>query len=219
MIERGAYAVYLVTDDPSRYKGDFVEAVEEAVCGGVTAVQYRDTESCDRIMYERALRLRGMLRARKVPFIVNNRTDLAMALGADGVHIGQSDMPPEAVRKLVGPNMSIGLSITNIEEALAMPRGGVVDCAGIGPVYDATATKSDAAPEMGLAGFAEIRRAIGDIPAIAIGGITLERAAGIYAAGADGLAIVSAFSRAKSPRDAARKFSQINKTYRKGVSQ
>lgn len=209
MIRREDYLVYLVTDDPSRYVGDFVESVEEAVAGGVTLVQYRDTESNRRDMYERALRLRDMLRVRKVPLIINDYADLAMALEADGVHVGQSDMPPEAVRRIVGKNMTIGFSITNMEEAKAMPRDGSVDYVGIGPVYDATKTKADAAPEMGVDGFFLIRSELAELPAVAIGGVTIERAPSILAAGADGLAIVSAFSKAASPRDAARKIASL----------
>jgi len=209
MIRREDYLVYLVTDDPSRYVGDFVESVEEAVAGGVTLVQYRDTESNRRDMYERALRLRDMLRVRKVPLIINDYADLAMALEADGVHVGQSDMPPEAVRRIVGKNMTIGFSITNMEEAKAMPRDGSVDYVGIGPVYDATKTKADAAPEMGVDGFSLIRSELAELPAVAIGGVTIERAPSILAAGADGLAIVSAFSKAASPRDAARKIASL----------
>ena len=209
MIRREDYLVYLVTDDPSRYVGDFVESVEEAVAGGVTLVQYRDTESNRRDMYERALRLREMVRVSKVPLIINDYADLAIALEADGVHVGQSDMPPEAVRRIVGKNMTIGFSITNMEEAKAMPRDGSVDYVGIGPVYDATKTKADAAPEMGVDGFSLIRSELAELPAVAIGGVTIERAPSILAAGADGLAIVSAFSKAASPRDAARKIASL----------
>ncbi len=207
MIAREAYAVYLVTDDPSRYPGDFLENVEAAVAGGVTLVQYRDTESSDRVKFTRARRLVDLLRARDVPLVVNNDADLALAVGADGVHLGQSDLPPEAVRRIVGPAMAIGLSITcEADAATAVP--GIVDAVGIGPVYDATKTKADAAPEMGLGGFSAIRARLAAFPAVAIGGMTLERARDVYAAGADGLAVVSAFSRATSPQDVARGFAE-----------
>lgn len=208
MIAREAYAVYLVTDDPSRYRGDFLDNVEAAVAGGVTLVQYRDTESSDRGKYARALRLRDMLRARGVPLVMNNDADLAMAIGADGVHLGQSDLPADVVRRLVGPSMTIGLSIT-CEADVATASRACVDYVGIGPVYDATKTKADAAPEMGLEGFAAIRRMLAEFPAVAIGGITLERACGIVAAGADGLAVVSAFSRAASPAEASCGFAEV----------
>ena len=205
MIAIQDYAVYLVTDEPSRYVGDFVATVEAAVDGGVTVVQYRDTESSGRVMYERALRLQRMLQVRKVPLIINNYADLAVALGAAGIHLGQSDMPVEAVRRVVGATMTLGLSVT-CEADIATVLGRAVDYVGIGPVYDATKTKHDAAPEMGLEGFSKIRKALANYPAVAIGGITLERADGVYAAGADGLAIVSALSKAESPNEAARGF-------------
>lgn len=205
MIAIEDYAVYLVTDEPSRYVGDFVATVEAAIDGGATLVQYRDTESSGRVMYERALRLQGMLQARKIPLVINNFADLAVALGAAGIHLGQSDMPLEAVRRVVGKNMTLGLSIT-CDGDIATVSGQTVDYVGIGPVYDATKTKHDAAPEMGLTGFSRIRKSLSSYPAVAIGGITLERADGIYAAGADGLAIVSALSKAESPCAAARSF-------------
>lgn len=205
MIAREVYAVYLVTDEPSRYRGDFVESIDAAIAGGVTLVQYRDTESDDRTMYTRALRLREMLRERGIPLIVNNSPALALAVEADGVHVGQSDLPAAVVRRIVGPKIAIGLSITCLAD-VATACGAAVDCVGIGPVYNATKTKPDAAPEMGLEGFSEIRQALAAFPAVAIGGITLARAAAVYAAGADGLAIVSAFSQAESPMQVARGF-------------
>ncbi len=205
MIAVQDYAVYLVTDEPSRYVGDFVALVEAAVDGGVTVVQYRDTESSGRVMYERALRLQRMLQERKIPLIINNFADLAVAVDAAGVHLGQSDMPVEAVRRVVGKKMTLGLSVT-CDADIATVSERAVDYVGIGPVYDATKTKHDAAPEMGLQGFCEIRKALANYPAVAIGGITLERADGVYAAGADGLAIVSAFSKAESPCEVAREF-------------
>lgn len=208
MIAKRDYAVYLVTDNPSRYKGDFVAAVEAAVDGGVTIVQYRDTESCGRVLYERALRLQRMLRERRIPLIVNNDAALAMAVEADGVHLGQSDMPPEAVRRVVGSKMTIGLSITCSADVATVSER-LVDYVGIGPVFDATQTKSDAAPALGLKGFSKIRRALARLPAVAIGGINLERAASVYAAGADGLAVVSAFSLSESPCDVACSFCEV----------
>lgn len=201
------YSVYLVTDDPSRYERDFVEAVDEAVAGGVTLVQYRDTESSDRVMYERALRLAAMLRARHIPLIINNSPGLALAVNADGIHLGQSDLPADVVRRIVGETMILGLSVTcgaDLATATAC-----VDYVGIGPVYDATKTKADAAPEMGVDGFRALREKLAAFPAVAIGGITPDRAPGIIAAGADGLAIVSALSRTASPENAAREFARL----------
>ncbi len=198
------YRVYLVTDEPSAYKGDFVENVEAALAGGVTVVQYRDTESNDRTAFVRVKRLREMLRARGVPLVMNNNPALALAVGAEAIHVGQHDLPVAVVRRLVGEKMEIGLSLTCLddvrEDGLA-----VADVVGIGPVWDARATKPDAAEAMGVAGFREIAQWALK-PAIAIGGINLETAPIALSAGADGLAIVSAFSRAADPEEVARRF-------------
>ena len=200
------YAVYLVTDDPSRYAGDFVENVERAIAGGVTLVQYRDTESDGRRLYERCLRLQDMLRARGVPLVVNNLPGLALAVGAAAVHVGQDDLPPEAVRRAVGRGLDVGLSVRNAAEAAAVDPA-VVDAVGLGPVYDARATKADAADAQGLEG---LRAAVLALPpglaSVAIGGVTPERAAGLYAQGVDGLAVVSAFSKSPDPAAVAAAF-------------
>ena len=203
------YAVYLITDDPSRYAGDFVENVEQAVSGGVTIVQYRDTESDGRRLYERCQRLQGMLRARGVPLVVNNHPGLALAAGAAAVHVGQDDMPPEAVRRAAGRRLDIGLSVRNAAEAAAVDPA-LVDAVGIGPVYDARGTKADAADALGLDG---LRAAVLALPpglaSVAIGGVTPERAPGILAQGVDGVSVVSAFSRAADPAAVAAHFASL----------
>ena len=164
------YAVYLITDNPSRYAGDFLENVEAAVAGGVTLVQYRDKESDGRRLYERCLRLRRMLRERGIPLCVNNLPGLALAVDAEAVHVGQEDMPPEAVRRAVGRRMDIGWSVTCASEARAVDRT-LVDAVGIGPVFDARATKADAADAMGLAGLEEIVRLCSGLATVAVGGV------------------------------------------------
>ena len=200
------YAVYLITDNPSRYAGDFVENVERAVAGGVTIVQYRDKESDGRRLYERCLRLKAMLDARGVPLVVNNLPGLALAVGAAAVHVGQDDLPPEAVRRAVGRALDVGWSVRNAAEAAAVDAS-LVDAVGIGPVYDARGTKADAADALGLEG---LRAAVLALPAgvasVAIGGVTPERASGIYAQGVDGVSVVSAFSKAADPAAVAAAF-------------
>lgn len=203
------YRVYLVTDDPSRYAGDWLDNIVAAVQGGVTCVQYRDTESAPKVQYERILRLKDALAPYKTPIVVNNDAELASAVNAAGVHVGQHDLAPEAARRIVGPHCEIGLSITEagqVADGLSRFRAGFVDCFGIGPVYDATKTKADAAHEMGLDGLREIAALAPEVPNVAIGGITPERAAGVLAAGAKGLAIVSAFSKAEDPFAVAQLF-------------
>ena len=200
------YAVYLITDNPSRYAGDFVENVERAVAGGVTIVQYRDKESDGRRLYERCLRLKGMLDARGVPLVVNNLPGLALAVGAAAVHVGQDDLPPEAVRRAVGRALDIGWSVRNAAEAAAVDAS-LVDAVGIGPVYDARGTKADAADALGLDGLrAAVRALPPGVASVAIGGVTPERAPGIYAQGVDGVSVVSAFSRSPDPGAVAAAF-------------
>lgn len=205
------YRVYLVTDDPSRYRRDWLETVEAALEGGVTCVQYRDTENEPKMQYERILRLRDLTRFHQVGLIVNNDASLAAAVNADGVHVGQGDLPPAQVRAIVGARCEIGLSITNLRQVAALkalPRG-LVDVIGIGPVYDARATKHDAADAFGLEGLRAVVEATNEFRNVAIGGITLARAAQVVAAGAQGLAIVSALSQAEDPRVAAAAFREV----------
>jgi len=200
------YRLYLVTDEPSRYAGDWLENVVAAVQGGVTCVQYRDTQSNGKLQYARLLALTDALRPYKTPIVVNNDLGLALAVGAAAVHVGQGDMPPSAIRPVAGSRLEIGYSITHLTQiSQCADEIAVSDCLGIGPVYDATRTKADAAPEMGIGGLREILDEIGEKPNVAIGGITLERLPGLVRAGVGGVAVVSAFSQAADPYEVARK--------------
>lgn len=200
------YRVYLVTDEPSRYRGVWLDNVRAAVEGGVTCVQYRDTESEFSRQYERVLALRDAIGG--VPIIVNNDAELAKAVKAQGVHVGQRDMSPKAVRGIVGEDCEIGLSITELSQVAAIDRG-VVDVVGIGPVFDARKTKADAAEAMGLMGLREIVSATHGIRNCAIGGITLENAEEIIAQGAQGLVLVSEFSQAEDAYGVAKKLRML----------
>ena len=197
------YRVYLVTDDPSRYSGNWLDNVRAAVEGGVTCVQYRDTESAAKVQYDRILALRDAIG--RTPIVVNNDAELAKAVRADGVHVGQRDMPPDEVRAIVGPDCEIGLSITDLAQVPRIDRNAV-DCIGIGPVFDARKTKADASAAMGPDGLRAIVDAASDLPNCAIGGITLANAAEVIAAGAKGLAVVSAFSKSEDPYEVAKSF-------------
>lgn len=197
------YRVYLVTDDPSRYRGNWLDNVRAAVEGGVTCIQYRDTENCQTVQYDRILALRDAVG--DVPIIVNNDAELALAVRAEGVHVGQYDLSPARVRAIVGPKCEIGLSITALDQVARFDRK-VVDCLGIGPVFDARKTKADAAAAMGPDGLREIVSHAADMPNCAIGGITLENAVEVISAGARGLAVVSAFSKSENSYEVARQF-------------
>ena len=202
------YRVYLVTDDPSRYRGNWLDNVRAAVEGGVTCVQYRDTESDVKAQYARLLALRDAIGG--TPIVVNNDAELAKAVKAEGVHVGQGDLPPSNVRAIVGPACEIGYSITDIRQLESRRREiRYCDCLGVGPVFDARKTKADAAVAMGVDGFRRIAAAAPECPRIAIGGITRENAAEIIAAGADGLAVVSAFSKSENPYEVAREFRML----------
>ena len=200
------YRVYLVTDDPSRYGGNWLDNVRAAVEGGVTCVQYRDTESPAKVQYGRILALRDAIGG--TPIIVNNNAELAKAVRADGVHVGQGDMPPEEVRAIVGSNCEIGLSITDIGQIRSggRPLPPCVDCIGIGPVFDARKTKADASAAIGPDGLRAIVDSVPNFPNCAIGGITLANAAEVISAGTKGLAVVSAFSKSEDPYEVAKEF-------------
>ena len=222
------YRLYLVTDDPSRYAGNWLDNVVAAVEGGVTCVQYRDTESSREERYRRILALRDALKGSfaskraqddsdRVPIIVNNDAKLAAAVKAEGVHVGQNDMPVEEVRKIVGPDCEIGLSITDISQLSNLQASKLpnlsISCLGIGPVFDARKTKSDASEAMGVEGLAGIIGSIrvdkGRVKTVAIGGITLENAASVLSTGVGGLAVVSAFSKSEDSYEVARNFSML----------
>ena len=187
-------SVYLVTDRGLSRGRELVDVVLAAVRGGVTVVQLREKDASARETLELGRALLARLRPLGVPLLVNDRVDLALALGADGVHVGQSDLPPEVARRLLGPEALLGLSITGPEDLLTLDPA-VVDYAGVGPLFP-TASKADATPALGLEGFARLRRQL-PVPVVAIGGITPANASDVIAAGADGVSVVSAICSAE----------------------
>lgn len=195
------YSLYLVTDAPERYRTSLLANVEAAVAGGVTVVQYRATTGTKQSLYQTALALRDLLHARGVPLIINDHVDLALAVDAEGVHIGQNDLPVEVVRRLIGPDKLLGLSITAAAQLATVPPG-LTNYLGVGPVYP-TGSKADAAPALGLDALAEIVTRT-PLPVVAIGGIGLPQAGAVFRAGAAGIAVVSALSFADEPAAAAR---------------
>lgn len=193
--------LYLVTDAPERCRYGLLETVKRAVQGGVTVVQYRREHADYETMLQEARPLREYLRTVGIPFIVNNEVELARELDADGIHVGQGDMPAAEVRRLVGEKMLIGLSVSNEAEMRAVDPA-IVDYVGCGPVFT-TATKPDAAPAVGVEGWAALS-ALSPLPLVAIGGINVERARAIRAAGrCDGVAVVSAICGAEDPAAAS----------------
>jgi thiamine-phosphate pyrophosphorylase len=161
--------------------------VAAAVAAGVRVVQYRQKEGRADDLVAEARSLRQL--CRNIRFLVNDRVDLALAVGADGVHLGQEDLPYHAARELLGPDKIIGVTVHTVAEALAAQAAGA-DYLGVSPIF-ATDTKADAGAPTGLALLAEIRRRV-KLPLAAIGGITLSRAPAVIEAGADAVCAISA---------------------------
>jgi len=195
------WRLYLVTDRGLARGRPVASIVEAAVRGGVTAVQLREKDSGTRDFVQLGRELKMLLAPLQVPLIVNDRVDIALAMGADGVHLGQQDMDYESARRLLGPGAIIGLSIETVEQARAAAPLDA-DYLGVGPVFP-TVTKTDAAPPLGLAALEEVR-AISRHILVAIGGIGAGNAAQAIHSGADGVAVVSALCAADDPEQAAR---------------
>jgi thiamine-phosphate pyrophosphorylase len=194
------YQLSLVTDSALANGRSLVGVVAAAVKGGVTMVQLREKTASTRAFIEEARALKRLLAPLRVPLLINDRIDVALAAGADGAHVGQHDMPVALARQLLGPAAIIGLSITKLGEV----RGEDVELAdylGVGPVF-AQSTKLDATPPLGLDGLAKVRRTTSK-PIVAIGGVSAVNAGAVRSAGADGIAVVSAIMGAEDPMAAA----------------
>lgn len=181
------YSIYLVTDDGCLQGRALIDCVREALEGGVTLVQYRAKTASSAEMYAEALQLKALCDSFKVPLIINDRLDIAMAVGAAGVHLGQDDFPCAAARKILGEDYIIGVSAHNPAEAAEALQNGA-DYLGCGAVFG-TATKADV-QKLGTDGLAAICKAKG-LPVVGIGGVTADNYREVRAAGADGAAIVS----------------------------
>ncbi|HEX8164330.1 MAG TPA: thiamine phosphate synthase [Beijerinckiaceae bacterium] len=194
--------------DPARAGArDLAELVRAAVAGGCTLIQYRDKEADVRTLVTRARAIKAALEGTRVPLLVNDRIDAALAAGADGVHLGQEDMHAADARRVMGPNAIIGLTIKTPAQADELYRLPV-DYACIGGVF-ATGSKANPEPPVGLEGFSRIafraRLAGGKIPVGAIAGIDHANAASVIAMGADGVAVISAIFSADDVAGAARR--------------
>jgi thiamine-phosphate pyrophosphorylase len=195
------YTLYLVTDRGLSRGRSTLEIVETAVRGGVTCVQLREKNCTSREFIEQAQTVRNRLRALGIPLIINDRLDVALAVKADGVHLGQSDMPLEMARAIVADTMLIGISAESLIDAVEAERGGA-DYLGVSPIYP-TPTKTDTALALGLEGLRQIREAV-NLPLVGIGGLNPDNAGDVIRSGADGVAVVSAIVSAEDPEGAAR---------------
>ncbi len=197
-------SLYLVTDRDLLQGKDFLATVRQAVEGGVTMVQLREKKADSLQFYRMAMDLKKMLAEFKVPLIINDRLDIALAVDADGVHLGQSDLPCAVARKILGKDKIIGLSIESAEQCLDLEA---IDYIAFSPVF-ATNTKDDISLPLGLDGVKEIS-SLANLPGVAIGGINEENASGVIEAGADGVAVVSAIMSANNLRLVAENLKRI----------
>lgn len=193
-------ALYLVTDRTHLNGKNFLAIIEEAINAGVTMVQLREKNTSTREFYELALQLKSLTTQYDIPLWINDRIDVAIAAKADGVHLGQSDMPADVARRIVPSGMLIGVSASTVEQAVKAEKDGA-DCIGTGAVFP-TSTKGDATPVTESTLFA-IKSAV-SIPVVAIGGINVSNVAAPMACGIDGIAVSSAIMYADSPSDTAR---------------
>lgn len=201
-------SLYLVTDN-SDDEEKFLNTIEEAIKGGVSVVQIREKTADTLDFYELAVKVKKITKEYNVPLIINDRVDVALAIDADGVHVGQSDMPCDVTRKLIGEDKILGVSAATIEEAQKAQKDGA-DYLGTGAVFP-TQTKDDA-PKVTKEELKEIVDSV-DIPIVAIGGITLENAHELNDTGIAGLSVVSAIMSSENPKKSSEELLNIFNNY------
>jgi len=202
------YSLYLVTDRELSLGRSNLSVVQSAVKGGISCVQLREKNCTTREFIEQALILKDFLSVqnRNIMLIINDRVDVAQALGADGIHLGQKDMPVSIAKKIVGKFMIIGISAETLDDAVQAEKDGA-DYIGVGPIFS-TATKTDTGAPLGLEGLIRIRKTI-KIPIVAIGGLNHKNAKAVIKSGADGIAVVSAIVSARDPEKSAKQLKEI----------
>lgn len=214
MHNRADYRLYLVTDRNCLQQQTLEQAVEQAILGGVTLVQLREKAIASKAFYERALRIKAICHHYNVPLLINDRVDIALAVEADGVHIGQSDLPCGVVRQILGKDKIIGVSARTAQQAIQAQADGA-DYLGVGAMF-ATSTKQDA-QTVTIASLTQIRQAV-TLPIVAIGGINhttlpaLQQALQAADTSIDGVAVVSAILGQKDVKLASEQLKEVIKT-------
>lgn len=203
------YSLYLITDRELVGPKDFLISVRRALEGGVTLLQVREKTVNSRDFYDIGLKLKALAAEFAVPLIVNDRVDLALSLDADGVHIGQEDLPLETVRRIIGKDKLLGYSVSSIEEAVYGERLGA-DYLGAGPVYP-TGSKLDAGLAIGIEGLKAIRERV-NIPVVGIGGIGPANLNQVKGTGIAGISVISAILSQPDPYQAAKELSDLWKS-------
>jgi thiamine-phosphate pyrophosphorylase len=200
------YSLCLVTDQKLCRGRELIDVVMEAVAGGVSIVQIREKDSHTRDFLQLAAAIKKKLKNTNVPLIINDRVDVAIAAGADGVHVGQTDLPCSAVREMLGPDKIVGVSINTFDQITEADKLDI-DYLSLSPVFP-TPTKPDTTPAFGIEGLKKARQ-MTSRPMMTIGGIDKNNLGDIIAAGMDGVAVVSAICSAPSPAAAARELLEI----------
>jgi thiamine-phosphate pyrophosphorylase len=206
MRESVNWSLCVVTDRQLARGRPLEEIVRAAIAGGATMIQLREKTIDTRSFIELGQRLLSITREARVPLIINDRVDVALAIDADGVHVGQEDMPGAIARRLLGPDKLVGITVSNVEEARQAERDGA-DYLGTNAVF-ATPTKTDTGRPMGLEGLSQVSEAI-STPIVGIGGVNADNAAYVIRAGAAGVAVVSAVVAADDVEAAARQLRSV----------
>lgn len=197
------WRLYVVTDEELSRGRSHIQVAEAAIRGGADVIQLRDKTASGSRLYQVALVLRKLTSEARISFIVNDRLDIALATDADGVHVGQKDLPASAARKILGPGRILGVSAETVEESVQAERDGA-DYLGVGPVFEARGTKPDAGDPAGLELITRIRTHC-RLPIVAIGGIHAGNARDVRRAGAEAAAVISAIVAADDIEQAARR--------------
>jgi thiamine-phosphate pyrophosphorylase len=213
MLNNKSLLLYLCSERSYIHDKPIEQAVEEAIAGGVTMVQIREKNASSREFYEIALKVQNITKKFNIPLVINDRFDIALAIAADGVHVGETDIPVAAIRKIAGNKLFIGATANTAEEAIEAQKNGA-DYIGAGPVYP-TKSKVNAKAAIGLATLSEICRAV-KIPVIGIGGIDTKNACKVINTGVAGIAIISAILSQKDIKYAAAKLRNCYLTASKG---
>lgn len=200
------FTLYLVTDRILSRGRSTLEIIKAAVRSGVTVIQLREKNASTKYFVEEGLRIKNFLKNRGIPLIIDDRIDVALAIEADGVHLGQDDMPLELARKILPDEFIIGVSVGSAGEAIKAEKGGA-DYLGLSPVY-LSPTKTDTGPPLGLDGIRKIREEV-SIPIVGIGGLNHKNSAEVIKAGITGIAVVSAIVAAEDPGKAALSLKEI----------
>ena len=211
LFNRESLAVYFILGSQNVKDKDPLFVLEEALKGGISCFQFREkgySTKSESEKYDLARQMKKLCHQYRVPFFVNDDLELAINLNADGIHVGQDDIPVNQIREIAPETMKIGLSTTSVEEAIEAARLGV-DYIGVGPIFP-TVTKSDAKAPISLSGIQKIRNVVSDIPIVAIGGIELTDVVSVRKAGADGVAVISAISLADEPQLAVQAFVNLS---------